>query len=123
MIGASARTCSTTRESFSCARRCCGVERPSKPVWALDGGWCALPEDWHGRACAPGERYASVQADRLEQALQRMREEWPWMGLFLVGHWQPLATEDDPLWGYALLNPQGQANLVARAPRAAITTR
>ena len=82
-----------------------------KPIWALDGGWCALPEDWHGLTSPQGSDTASVQADRLEQALQRMREEWPWMGLFLVGHWQPLAAEDDPLWGYALLNPQGQANL------------
>jgi O-antigen ligase len=84
----------------------------SKAIWALDGGWCALPEDWQGMPSPQGSDTPQVQADRSEYALQRTREEWPWMGLFLIGYWQPLAPEDDPLWGYALLDRGGQATIL-----------
>jgi len=84
----------------------------AKPMWSLEGGWCALPDDWQGRPSPQGSDTPFVQAERTTYALQRLQQEWPWMGLFLIGHWQPLAMEDDPLWGYALHDPRGQQNLL-----------
>lgn len=79
-----------------------------KSLWAVDGGWCGLPSDWAGRPSAQGADTPTVQADRLNRATARIRQEWPWLGLSTVGWWQPVAAADDPLWGYALHSAEGE---------------
>ncbi|MCD6302468.1 MAG: O-antigen ligase family protein, partial [Anaerolineae bacterium] len=80
----------------------------SKPVWAIDGGWCALPSDWSGQASPSGSDTPLVQTQRLALAIERIQKEWPWMTWAAMAHWQPDVPSDDPLWGYALLNPSGE---------------
>lgn len=86
-----------------------------KPIWVLEGGWCALERDWPGMPSPTGSDVPLVQAERLGQALQRVRREWPWMGLITLGHLQPNAPPDDPIWGYALLDAQGHPTSLYRA--------
>lgn len=80
-----------------------------KPVWALDGGWAALPSNWQGQPSPLGTDAADVQAARLWFAIQRVQREWPWMTLYTALHLQPNAPADDPLWGLSLLDADGQA--------------
>jgi O-antigen ligase len=80
----------------------------AKPIWSLGGGWVALPEDWQGDPSPLGSDSATVQAGRLQDALTRVQREWPWMTLYGALHLQPMAAEDDPTWGLALLNPAGE---------------
>ncbi len=80
-----------------------------KPIWALDGGWVALPAGWEGAASPLGNDAADLQAARLWAATQRVQREWPWMPLFTALHLQPNAPEDDPIWGLSLLDPYGRA--------------
>ncbi|NLG28211.1 MAG: O-antigen ligase family protein [Chloroflexi bacterium] len=77
------------------------------PIWALEGGWCSLPADWSGAPSALGNDDAFVQSQRLAQALDRARQEWPWLGLLCLQTAQPAAPADDPLWGFALLDATG----------------
>ncbi|OGO06645.1 MAG: hypothetical protein A2Y73_00365 [Chloroflexi bacterium RBG_13_56_8] len=79
-----------------------------KPIWALESGWSALPGDWQGRPSPQGNDDPLVQAERLERAIVRVQEEWSWLGLMCMLHFQPNAAEDDPIWGYALLGPNGE---------------
>jgi O-antigen ligase len=79
-----------------------------KAVWAMDAGWCTLPADWAGRPATQGNDTPLVQAMRLTRAWDRLRQEWPWMGLVCMMQWQPAAAADDPIWGTALLDAQGQ---------------
>ncbi len=80
-----------------------------KPIWALDGGWVALPAGWQGEPSPLGNDSAQVQAARLWAAIQRVQREWPWMTLFTALHLQPNVLPEDPLWGQSLLDPNGQA--------------
>ena len=82
-----------------------------KPLWALEGGWCALPSDWQGNPSPQGSDRPFVQAERLGRALLRLQQEWPWMKLACLAYLQPNAVPEDPIWGYALLNPRGEPQL------------
>ena len=82
-----------------------------KPVWALEGGWCALPEDWAGQPSPQGSDLPTVQVVRMEDALARAQQEWPWMGLMALSHWRPNAPADDPLWGYSLIDSENRPNV------------
>lgn len=79
-----------------------------KPIWALEGGWCALEADWRGRPAPQGSDAPFIQNERLHAAIQRSLREWPWLGLLCLPQWQPNAPPDDPVWGYALVGPTGQ---------------
>ncbi len=79
----------------------------ARPIWAIDGGWCALPPDWSGQVSPSGSDTPLVQRQRLALAIDRMRQEWPWLTWAALAHWQPDAPPDDPQWGYALLDPGG----------------
>jgi O-antigen ligase len=82
-----------------------------KPVWALEGGWCALPADWAGQPSPQGSDIPPVQVARMKDALARAQQEWPWMGLISLSHWRPNAPADDPIWGYALVDPENRPNV------------
>ena len=79
-----------------------------KPLWAVSWGWNALPADWQGRPSPWGNDRPELQYDRDLQAIERARQEWPWLGLMCYASWQPAAPPDDPVWGLALLDRQGQ---------------
>ncbi len=76
-------------------------------IWAMDSGWCALPPDWEGEPSPQGSDAPFVQARRTQGAIQRVRREWPWMGLMCTLHLQPDAASEDPVWGYALFDARG----------------
>ena len=90
-----------------------------KPIWAMEGGWCALPQDWSGEPSPQGSDVEAVQAERLTAALIRAQREWPWMGLLCVQHWQPSASPQDPVWGYALLDGDGRPREIMEQLRTA----
>jgi O-antigen ligase len=89
-----------------------------KPLWALEGGWCALPADWAGMPSPQGSDTPFIQGQRLDHAILRMEQEWPWMGLACLGELQPNAPPDSPIWGYALLGPDGELQLAWEQLRA-----
>ncbi len=92
----------------------------AKPVWAVEMGWNALPQDWGGKSSPWGTDTEPVQSDRTVRAIQRAWSEWPWMTTLLVQTFQPNAAADDPVWGFALFdknfNPRPQLALTHSAP-------
>jgi O-antigen ligase len=75
-----------------------------KALWASNWGWNSLPEDWQG---APSNWRTVVAEDRIRytlQALDRAEREWPWLGGMILQHWQPQASPNDPLWGFAIVD-------------------
>ena len=80
----------------------------AKPVWAVEFGWNALPQGWEGKPSPWGTDTQPVQSDRLARAVQRARSEWGWMGAMLAQTLQPNAPDDDPAWGFALVDKGGQ---------------
>jgi len=87
----------------------------SKAIWAVEGGWNALPPGWTGRPSPWGTDDAAKQAQRTVDALARARDEWPWLGLMAVGVLQPAVPADDPRWGFALLDAEGKPGPVYQA--------
>jgi O-antigen ligase len=97
-----------------------------KPIWGVRFGWYALTR--------PRERslWGSVslaeQVAWAEMAVRRAQVEWPWLGALLWAVWQPTGRNEwltssessltwlnDPLWGFALVGPDGR-------PRATLST-
>jgi len=72
----------------------------SKPVWATEVGWNAMPSD----VPAPpsyGRVTETQQAVYTVEAYQRAAREWPWMGV--MNYWflrRPNAQEIDQAWYY-----------------------
>jgi len=79
-----------------------------KAVWAVEFGWNALPPGWQGRPSIWGEVSEEEQAHYTVAAIERARDEWPWLGVLAVAHFQPNAPPDDPRWGFALVDEQWQ---------------
>ena len=69
-----------------------------KSLWATQFGWNTHPQSIWGHATA------EQQAQWTQAAIQRARDEWPWLGVMIVENWQPAPTADDARWGFALLN-------------------
>lgn len=72
-----------------------------KAIWAGNFGWNALPAGWSGLPSIWGEVDESTQAQYTGEALDRARQEWPWMGLMFLENWEPAAPPDDPRWGFS----------------------
>ncbi|MFN8475127.1 MAG: O-antigen ligase family protein [Anaerolineae bacterium] len=81
----------------------------SKPAWAVEWGWNALPSDWQGRPAASGSDTDAVQAPREGEAVLRARSEWPWLAAMIVTHLRPDAPPDDPIWGFSMLDDRLEA--------------
>ncbi|MBC7231770.1 MAG: O-antigen ligase family protein [Chloroflexi bacterium] len=75
------------------------------PIWAVEFGWNALPRDWEGQPSPWGTDEVATQTRRTSEAIQRARKEWGWLGVMCWAQLQPAAPLDDPLWGFALLDP------------------
>ncbi|MBI4789919.1 MAG: O-antigen ligase family protein [Chloroflexi bacterium] len=80
----------------------------AKPVWAVEFGWNALPQVWEGKPSPWGTDTDQAQSARLARAVQRARSEWAWMGAMFAQTFQPNAPSDDPVWGFALVDRDGQ---------------
>ncbi len=86
-----------------------------KAIWASNWGWNALPPGWTGAPSIWGQTDEVTQAARTIAALERARTEWPWAGALIIEHFQPLATPDNPRWGFALVGPDGVPRLAYEA--------
>lgn len=75
------------------------------PIWAVEFGWNSLPQGWKGRPSPWGTDEVATQARRTAEAIQRARQEWGWLGVMCWAQLQPAVSLDDPLWGFALLDP------------------
>lgn len=75
------------------------------PVWACEMGWSALPADWSGQPAPWGTDSEVKQAGRTLQAIVRARQEWPWMPIICLHHFQPNVPLDNPIWGLAFFGP------------------
>jgi len=90
-----------------------------KAIWAVGWGCHATPPDWHGRPTIWPTRSEAAQAACAVAGLQRKWEQWPWLGVLIWDQFQPAIPADDPLWGFALLRPDGTPRPVYRALRKA----
>ena len=80
----------------------------SKAVWAVEFGWNALPPSWQGQPSIWGQVSEEEQARYTAAAVERARNEWPWLGVLAIAHFQPDAPSDDPHWGFALVDQRWQ---------------
>jgi O-antigen ligase len=88
-----------------------------KPLWASHFGWNALPADWDGQPSVWGLTDSQEQASRTIVAYDRALNEWPWSGALILETWQPDAAPDDPHWGFALRDQNGELSPTAEAIR------
>jgi len=89
----------------------------SKALWAVEFGWNALPPGWQGQPSIWGQVSEEEQANYTVAAIERARNEWPWLGVLAVAHFQPDAPPDDPHWGFALVDKQWKPRPVYRRLR------
>ena len=80
----------------------------NKPIWAVEFGWNALPQDWRGTPSSWGSDVEEMQSARLAGAVQRARSEWAWMPVLIAQTFQPNAPADDPVWGFSLVDKNFQ---------------
>jgi polysaccharide biosynthesis protein PslG len=81
-----------------------------KPIWAVEYGWVALPDDWEGEP-SPWGRPVTLeqQADYLVEGYLRAQREWPWMGVMAVWAFRWVRPDDhehelrNPTRGFALV--------------------
>ena len=67
------------------------------PIWAVEYGWVALPDDWQGEPSPWGEPVSrETQAEYLLTGYQRAQREWPWMGVMAVWTFRFSQPPDDP---------------------------
>ena len=88
----------------------------AKPVWASEAGWNAPPPE----APEPypwGNVNPQQQARYTVRALERARDEWPWMGVINVWYLKQADTENmqSAFAGFRLLDPDFTPRPVYRA--------
>ncbi|OQY94856.1 MAG: hypothetical protein B6D41_06760 [Chloroflexi bacterium UTCFX4] len=79
----------------------------TKPMWAVEMGWNALPSPWTGAPSPWGSDTEAIQNDRLARGLARMRNEWAWVTHAFPNYLQPNVDANNPRWGFALLTRDG----------------
>lgn len=92
----------------------------NKPVWAVEFGWNALPENWSGKPSPWGADTEATQSKRLADAIQRARSEWTWMPVMIAHAFQPNAPSDDPVWGFAFADKNFQPRAFYATTKAAM---
>ena len=80
-----------------------------RPVWGTAWGWNALPADWAGQPSVWPSVSPAQQAEYTLNAVRMARQRWPWMGPLILYTYQPHLPANDPHWGFALVDGQGQA--------------
>ena len=84
-----------------------------KALWASNWGWNTLPEDWAGSPSIWGQTQNRIEYTL--EALQRADREWPWLSGAILQHWQPDASLDDPVWGFSIIDPDGNPTVLYTA--------
>jgi O-antigen ligase len=93
-----------------------------KAIWATAFGW-----NTGGADGSPfGSDTPDMQSARTLEAIQRARDEWPWLGPLMFARWGPEGAGDARA-GFALVQPDGSPGplldaLVARAASKGIAT-
>ncbi len=87
----------------------------SLALWASNWGWNSLPDDWSGETSIWGSVDAGTRVTYTLEALDRAEREWPWLGGMILQQWQPDAPPDDPQWGFALIDTNGQPTALWQA--------
>ena len=77
------------------------------PLWLSNWGWNSLPSDWRHTPSIWGQVSADERITYTLDALTRVEREWSWVGGMILHHWQPNAPTDDPQWGFALVDADG----------------
>lgn len=80
----------------------------AKPLWVSNFGWNSLPTDWTGEPSIWGQVNAEQHTQYTLEALNRAEREWPFLAGIVLHHWQPDAAPNDPIWGFALVDQEGQ---------------
>ncbi|MBU1879022.1 MAG: hypothetical protein KJ734_08725, partial [Chloroflexi bacterium] len=88
------------------------------PVWVVAFGWNALPADWAGRPSVWGSDDQDLQAQRTVVAMQRARQEWPWLGVMTLACFRWAGDPANPIRGFALVG----ADFAPRRLYAAVST-
>ncbi|HEY3340738.1 MAG TPA: O-antigen ligase family protein, partial [Anaerolineae bacterium] len=86
-----------------------------KAIWLTQWGWNAQLPDWHGQASQWSAVSELQQAQYTTQAIQRVASEWNWAGAMFLYTLQPNAAPDNALWGFSLLDQQGNPRPVYQA--------
>lgn len=73
-----------------------------KALWGSNFGWNHLPDTWQGPPSIWGQVSADAQIRYTHAAYQRAAIEWPWLGGLILQHWNPPASADDPIHGFAV---------------------
>jgi hypothetical protein len=77
------------------------------PIWATEYGWASVPDDWRGGESTWGQSVTEErQAQYLVRGLERIRAEWPWMGVVCVWAFrfvEDTMPPDDPQRHFAIV--------------------
>jgi hypothetical protein len=66
----------------------------TKPIWASEIGWDALPPNWTQYPLLFGSVSRQIQAQYTVRAYQRAAEQWPWMDVMAVWHLRKVQPSD-----------------------------
>ena len=95
-------------------------------LWASNWGWNALPDDWTGSPSIWGDVTQTEQSQYVLDGLDRAEREWAWLGGMILHHWQPNAPDDDPIWGFAIIDqndkPTPLYNVLVNRPQPEFAT-
>ncbi len=91
-----------------------------KAIWLTQWGWNAQLPNWQGQASLWSGVSEPEQAQYTSAAIQRVASEWYWTGAMFLYTLQPNATSDSALWGFSLLDQQGNPRPVYDALTSAI---
>ena len=77
----------------------------AKPIWVSEFGWNALPAGWQGHSSPWGSFSVAEQRRSTVRALERARDEWPFVGVMTLWVLRiPGVHPDDPTAFFALLD-------------------
>lgn len=91
-----------------------------KAIWLTQWGWNAQLPNWQGQASLWSGVSEPEQAQYTSAAIQRVASEWYWTGAMFLYTLQPNAASDSALWGFSLLDQQGNPRPVYDALTSAI---
>ena len=90
----------------------------SKPIWAGEYGWVALPTDWQGSPSPWGNVSEATQARYTVEGMQRAQREWPWLPMINLWHFYwPQAHPDDPTQYFGIVDKEFAQRPVLAAMR------
>jgi O-antigen ligase len=82
-----------------------------KAIWAGNWGWNSLPPDWSANQSIWGQTTEEQRSAWTIAAIDRVRKEWPWMGIMFLENWEPAVPVGDPRWGFSIAGRQTATDL------------